>query len=163
MFVKGSTLLSLEDAKSEIVGPSHSILVPIIFHVCAIEPIKLALVVVSLELSPVLINLGDCRRTSDSDYCSRSATRNFGVLRIVKTSNKVGEVFYTQISQDQFSDEERRKTQWAGRKYEDCFNGLDGLDGVNVGSTFSNANRCFLLGFISSCSPTTSSVSFTLR
>ena len=162
MFVKGSMLLSLEDAKSEIVRPSHSILVPVTFHVCAIEPIKLALVVVSLELSPVLINRGDCRRTSDSDYCSRSATRNLGVLRIVKTSNKVGEVFYTQISQDQFSDEERRKTQWAGRKYEDCFNGLDGLDGVNVGATLSNANRLFF-GFIPSCSPTTSSVSFTLR
>ena len=90
MFVKGSTLLSLEDAKSEIVGPSHSILVPITFHVCAIEPIKLAFVVVSLELSPVLINLGDCRRTSDSDYCSRRATRNVDVLRIVKTSNTLG-------------------------------------------------------------------------
>ena len=156
MLVKGSTLLSLEDAKSEIVRPSHSILAPITFHVCAIEPIKLAFVVVSLELSPVLINLGDCRRTSDSDYCSRSATRNLGVLRIVKTSNKVGGALYTQISQDQFSDEERRKTQEVGRKYEDYC-----LD-VDVGATLSNANRLFF-GFIPSCSPTTSSVSFTLR
>jgi hypothetical protein len=82
----------MPNAKSS--APPHSILVPITFHVCAIEPIKLALVVVSLEFSPVLINLGDCRRTSDSDYYSRRATRNWGV---VKTSNKAGWVFSTQI------------------------------------------------------------------